>query len=264
MTDFNRLVKYVERETGFATSHYDDSYLKRRVSARMRRTGTEEYAEYRSLLEDSAEERAELVDALSINVTSFFRNPGVWERVREILRALTRDRRRVKLWSAACSDGREPYTMAMLALEDPEIDASKIEITATDINAAILETARQGVYWSTQTTDIEEQVNAIGDYSDYFEQDGDRFEVTEEVRSMVTFEQHDLIRGKPKSDFDLVVCRNLFIYIDTEYKLPILRTVRESLNDDGYLVIGKTETLPDELKVDFDALDKRLRVYRLT
>ena len=262
MDGFEDLVAYVEDETGFVTSYYDDAYLKRRIQARIRRTDADDFESYLSLLKADGAEREALLDAFSINVTSFFRNPDVWEGVREIMRSLTARGRQVTLWSAACSDGREPYTMALLALSDPEIDDSLVRITATDIDREVLALARRGVYVGTRMTDIGDQLAPLDGYERYVTRDGDRFEVGEEVRSMVTFERHDLISGSPKRNFDLVACRNLFIYIDAEYKLPILRIVTASLRDDGYLVIGKTETLPDELKSEFEAIDRRRRIYR--
>ncbi|WP_158056506.1 CheR family methyltransferase [Halorussus halophilus] len=259
---FDRLTEYVEAELGFATSYYDDSYLDRRVSSRMRRTDTDTYEEYHDLLRDDEEECDALLDAFSVNVTSFFRNPEVWEEMRPVLRELTDDNRRVRLWSAACSDGREPYSLSMLALDDPEIDESRVEITATDIDREILAAARQGVYESTRTTDIGEQLAPLSNYERFIEREGDQFAVTDAVKERVSFQRHDLINGEPKSNFDFVICRNLFIYIDTEHKLPILRTVTESLRDGGFLVIGKTETLPESLKPKFESVERRLRIYR--
>jgi chemotaxis protein methyltransferase CheR len=261
---FDRLLEYVESELNFATSYYDDAYLDRRVSSRMRRSDTETYGSYLDLLRTDESEQTALLDAFSVNVTSFFRNPAVWEEIRSVLRALSAERDRVRLWSAACSDGREPYSLAMLALDDPEVDESRIEITATDIDREILETARQGVYRSTRTTDIGEQLAPLDESERYVERDGDQFAVADSVKDLVNFERHDLINGDPKSDFDFVVCRNLFIYIDAEHKRPILETVSNSLSMDGYLVIGKTETLPDALKAAFEPRDRRLRIYKKT
>ena len=261
---FERLLEYVESELGFATSYYDDSYLDRRVSSRMRRTDTEAYDEYHDLLRTDESEQAALLDAFSVNVTSFFRNPEVWEEVRSVLRTLSAERDRVRLWSAACSDGREPYSLSMLALDDPEVDDERVEIIATDIDREILAAARQGVYRNTRTTDIGEQLASLDEYERYVERDDDQFAVTDSVKDLVSFERHDLINGDPKSDFDLVVCRNLFIYIDAEHKLPILETVSKSLSERGYLVIGKTETLPEKLKPAFEPTARRLRVYRKT
>jgi len=261
---FDRLLRYVEDELDFATSYYDDAYLDRRVSSRMRRTDRDGYAAYHDLLREDGNEREALLDAFSVNVTSFFRNPEVWAEVRSVLRTLSADNRRIRLWSAACSDGREPYSLAMLALDDPDVDDSKIEITATDIDREILAAAREGVYQSTRTTDIGEQLAPLDEYERYVEPDEGRFEVADPVKELVSFERHDLINGDPKSDFDFVVCRNLFIYIDAEHKLPILETVSKSLREGGYLVIGKTETLPEQLKPAFEPVARRLRIYRKT
>jgi chemotaxis protein methyltransferase CheR len=260
---FERLTAFVEDELAFATSHYNDSYLQRRLSSRMRRTGSEDYTEYLDRLRDDPEEQEALLDALSINVTGFFRNPDVWESVRDVLRTLSERGRPMHVWSAPCADGREPYSLAMLAMDDPRIDDENCSILATDINESALETARRGVYESTRTIDIGEQLSHLTNYHSYVDESGDeRFEIRDPVRDLVTFERHDLINDDEKAGFDLVLCRNLFIYIDNEYKQPILETIARSLRPDGYLVIGKAETIPPQLKSAFEVVDGRMRVYQ--
>jgi len=261
---FDSLLEYIETEMDFETGFYNDAYLDRRITARMRRTDHDDYRAYKRLLERDADERVALLDSLSINVTGFFRNPDAWEKLRGVLRALTADNRRVRVWSGPCADGREPYSVAMLALDDDEITDRRLDITATDINPDILEVARQGVYETSQTTDIAEELEPLADYERYIDRDGDRFEVRDAVKQTVTFERHDLIRGDPKEDFDLVLCRNLLIYIDSEYKTPIFRTIRRSLREGGYLMIGMTETLPGECRDAFDPIHKQHRIYRRT
>ena len=259
---FDDLVEFIGAEMDFESGFYNDAYLDRRITARMRRTGTDSYREYRRLLEREDGEREELLDSLSINVTGFFRNPEAWEALRPVLRDLTAQNRRVRLWSAPSADGREPYSAAMLALDDPDIDASRVEITGTDINADILTEARAATYETSQTTDIADELAPLSDYSEYVEEDGNTFTVKDRVTDMVTFEQHDLIRGEPKRDFDLVFCRNLLIYIDTEFKVPIFETIRGSLKEGGYLMIGMTETLPAACRDSFEPVDKQHRIYR--
>ena len=259
---FENLLEYIERELDFESGFYNDAYLDRRITARMRRTETEEYRRYQRLLERDDEEKAALLDSLSINVTGFFRNPEAWEKLREVLRDLTADHRRVRVWSAPCADGREPYSIAMLARDDDEINDRRIEITATDINADILEEARAGVYETSQTSDIAEELEPLDDYEPYIDQEENRFTVRDRVKEMVTFEQHDLIRGEEKTDFDLVLCRNLLIYIDSSFKVPIFETIRGSLRDGGYLMIGMTETLPAECRDSFEPVHKQQRIYR--
>lgn len=261
-TDFDDLLHYVEDELGFATSHYNDAYLDRRVNARMRRTGAETYAEYLEQLSADESEGARLLDALSINVTSFFRNPSMWEVLRTVLRSISAERREARLWSAACSDGREAYSLSMLAMDDPEVDEARVAITATDISERALDAAREGVYRSTRTTDIAEEVAPLSDHEPYLARHGDRFEVRPAVKRLVDFRRHDLIRDRPIGEFDLVLCRNLFIYIDPAYKAPILSTLDASLDEGGYLVIGMAETLPPDYRARFEPVAHRSRVHR--
>jgi len=261
---FQQLLEFIGDEMDFESGFYNDAYLDRRITARMRRTDTDSYRSYKQMLERDDGERAELLDSLSINVTGFFRNPEAWESLRNVLRDLTAEKRRVRLWSAPCADGREPYSAAMLALDDPDIDDRAVSILATDINQDILREARKGTYETSHTTDIEKELAPLDNYGEYIERDGDSFQVRQRVSDMVTFEQHDLIRGEPKRDFDLVFCRNLLIYIDGEFKVPIFETIEQSLRTDGYLMIGMTETLPSACRDSFEAVDKQHRIYRKT
>ncbi len=261
---FTELLTYIEDEMDFESGFYNNSYLDRRITARMRRTDVDDYRTYKQLLQRDDDEQDALLDSLSINVTGFFRNPDAWEKLRLVLRELTEENRRVRIWSAPCADGREPYSIAMLALDDSDINDRAVEITGTDINPDILEEARRGEYETSQTTDIAEELEPLDDYSAYIDQDGDTFSVRDRVKTKVSFEQHDLIRGDPKRDFDLVLCRNLLIYIDSDFKTPIFETIGGSLHPGGYLMIGMTETLPTTCRDDFEPVHKQHRIYRRT
>ncbi len=261
---FDRLLTFIGDEMDFESGFYNDAYLDRRITARMRRVDLEDYGAYRRLLQRSDEEREALLDSLSINVTGFFRNPEAWEQLRSVLATLTDEYRTVRIWSAPCADGREPYSLAMLAMDDEDVTHQRIEVLGTDINPDILGVARQGVYETSQTTDIEDELAPLSNYRRYIERHGDTFTVRDTVKNLVEFEQHDLIRGKPKSDFDLVLCRNLLIYIDSSFKEPIFETIRGSLREGGYLMIGMTETLPSECRDAFDPVYKQQRIYRRT
>ncbi|MEF8821560.1 MAG: CheR family methyltransferase, partial [Halovenus sp.] len=195
---FEKLLEYIGRELDFESDFYNNAYLDRRITARMRRTDRDSYSSYKRLLESDDEEKDALLDSLSINVTGFFRNPEAWEKLRQVLRDLTAENRRVRIWSAPCADGREPYSIAMLALDDPEIRERSIEITATDINPDILEVARAGVYETSQTSDIAGELEPLDAYEPYIDREENRFSVKDRVKKMISFEQHDLIRGDPK------------------------------------------------------------------
>jgi len=261
---FDALLDHLERHLDFESSYYNESYLDRRISARMRRCDAETYDEYLDVVRSDPEEPEALLDSLSINVTSFYRNPEAWEPIRDALRELTDGRGRTTVWSAPCSDGREPYSLAMLALDDDEIRTRGLEIVGTDINADVLERARDGVYETTTTRDVASELEPLDDAERYVERDGDTFAVRSEVKDLVRFEQHDLIADEPKGDVDLALCRNLLIYINTASKRAVVDTVLSSLREGGYLVIGMTETLPRESRDAIETVDKRRRVYRRT
>ncbi len=262
--ELSEILEFIAENMSFEPDSYNNSYLDRRVSARMRRCDCEEYGEYLDILSADRDEQSELLDALSVNVTSFFRNPPVWERLRDVLSELTANNRTVRCWSAACSDGREPYSIAMLARDDPDVRDRSVEITATDIDAETLESARNGVYESTRTTDIESQLEPLSDPTTHvdIDEEGRTFRVKPSVKRMVTFEQHDLISGSAKRDYDLVLCRNLLIYIDRSYKKPIFETLTSATREGGFLTIGKSETLPRSFKDQYEPYDRRNHIYR--
>ncbi|WP_416839410.1 CheR family methyltransferase [Haloferax sp. DFSO52] len=262
---FDHLLTYIENSLAFQTSSYNDAYLDRRISARMRRRRVDDYETYEELLRDEDDEQQALLDALSVNVTSFFRNPDVWESLRDVLRDLSANGTRhdpIKVWSAACSDGREAYSLAMLAHDDPHVDERRIEIVGTDIKREILRAARKGEYQASETNHLDEQLEPIGDWQRFVDVDDDIYRVKDELRDMVRFSRRDLIREDPPGTFDLVVCRNLFIYINAESKRAVFETLGSALNTDGYLTIGMTETIPPRCRVQFEPVDKRLRIYR--
>jgi len=259
---FDRLLDTIDARLDFESDFYNEAYLDRRITARIRRTGVEDYDAYRQLLDDPDEHEA-LLDSLSINVTGFFRNPEVWEQLRPVLADLTDDRRQVNVWNAPCADGREPYSVAMLALDANEIDQTKIDILGTDINADVLERARAGTYETSTTSDIATELEPLSDPTAYVDREGSTFTVTDEVRSMVTFERHDLVSGSAPGSFDIAFCRNLLIYIDAAYKEPIFETLVDGLDPGDYLVIGMTETVPISLRDRFEPVDKRRRIYRV-
>jgi chemotaxis protein methyltransferase CheR len=185
----------------------------------------------------------------------------VWESLRDVLADIASNGR-VNVWSAACSDGREAYSMAMLAHDDDRIDPNRVRILGTDIKPEILRAARAGEYHASETNDIEEQLEPLSGNDRYVERDGDVYRVSDEVKSLVSFKRHDLVQQRPPDTFDLVVCRNLFIYINSEAKEAIFDTLGSALTPDGYLTIGMTETVPPSCRDRFEPVEKRLRIYR--
>ncbi|WP_435074234.1 CheR family methyltransferase [Halorubrum sp. HHNYT27] len=260
-TPFQGVLRRIDDTVPFEPGYYNESYLDRRITARMRRRDTESHTEYERLLREDDGERQALMDALTINVTEFFRNPDMWDVLRDVLRDRTSEQRRVRVWSAPSADGREPYTVAMLACDDPDIDESRLSVLGSDISEEALDNARTGVYHTTRTTDIAEELAPLSDPDRYVERDGDSFRVRSTVKRLVDFETHDLIRDGARDPFDIVLCRNLLIYIDVDHKGALFDTLEASLADDGVLVLGMTESIPPDRSDRYDPIDKRRRVF---
>ena len=261
-TAFEGVLRQIDDSVSFEPGYYNESYLDRRITARMRRCDTDFHAEYERLLRDDEDERQALMDALTINVTEFFRNPEMWDVLREVLRERTAEQRRVRVWSAPSADGREPYSVAMLACDDPEIDESRIDILGSDISEEALENARTGEYHTTRTTDIADELDPLSDPDRYVDRTDDTFQVRPAVQRLVDFETHDLISDGARDPFDVVLCRNLLIYIDADHKGAMFDTLEASLAEDGVLVLGMTESIPPDRTDRYEAVDKRRRVYR--
>jgi len=259
---FLRVIRHIQDEVDFEPEYYNEAYLNRRISARMRRQDVEEYDAYLSVLKDDPGEKEALMDSLTINVTNFFRNGKMWEALRPVLQELTAENRSVKAWSAPCADGREPYSLYMLALDDRKIDASRLSVIGTDISDEALENARDGQYNTTRTTDIGEELSLLDSPEQYVDVEDNEFTVKRKIRQEISFERHDLVQDGPKRNYDLIFCRNLLIYIDSEYKLPVFDTLTSSLKAGGYLVVGMTETVPQEIRSDFEPVSKRCRIYK--
>lgn len=243
-------------------AYYDERYLRRRITARMRRTYVDNFDEYLQYIENDRTERIALMESLSINVTGFFRNPGMWERFQQILRKRTRESGQVNVWSAPCADGREPYSIALLALDDSRIDADHLRIVGTDVSEEALATARIGEYRTGTTNDIASELAPLRHPDRYVSHEEGIFRLGEPVKDLVEFRQHDLIHDEPLTGMDIVFCRNLLIYIHPEYEHDVFATVSSALDTGGILIVGMTESSAPERAESFEALDRRNRIYK--
>ena len=261
---YENVISFIDENMKFEPKSYNRSYLERRIQSRIRRVGVDTYSDYLKYLKSNDKEQAELIDTLSVNVTEFFRNVEVWEEMKHILRDETANKRNVSCWSAACSDGREPYSIAMLSHDDPKINERRVNITATDIDEESLEKARNGVYNSSRITDIAAQLETLSDIEKYIDTSGDekQFAVKNYIKRVVDFEKHDLISGQSKSGFDIVLCRNLLIYINTQYKEKMFDTLTKSIDSGGYLIIGRSETLPTSYTDMYEIYDRKNHIYK--
>lgn len=246
--DFERLCRLANRLAGLTIPPNKRSMVQSRIARRLRVLRRQGISDYLDFVEsaDAQEERDAFISVMTTNVSSFLRErhhfDALEQKVLPDLIATAKAGRRVRLWSAGCSSGQEPYTLAMLILRmDPQAIKRDIQILATDIDHEILARARAGQY---NARDIE--VFSSVDQRSYFERcdDGERVQVTEEVKSLVKFRHLNLNGTWPmKGKFDVILCRNVVIYFDTKTQETLWPRFRNQLTPNGWLFLGHSERI---------------------
>jgi chemotaxis protein methyltransferase CheR len=263
---FARLRAEIARVSGMQLSDYKEKVLRRRIAVRMRACAIHTYGEYGAHLKKDAAEVEKLKDALTINVTRLYRNPETWEKLRSVvIPELIRKRDAgAKVWSAGCSSGEEPYTLAVCLAEEAERAgrtawAAQSTILATDIDEIVMGKARAGKY---PVSSFLEMPPALA--SKYFRAAGDtEREVVPTLKRMVEVRRQDLLREPaPGSAFDLVVCRNVVIYFDRDGQERLFERFATALAPGGFLLLGKVETLFGPAREMLQLVDVRERIFR--
>lgn len=234
--DFTEFHNWIYKEFNINLNAYKPEQLNRRIGSLMSRSGITSLDEYKKILISDKEQREKFLDFITINVTEFFRNPELFFELQGVIREYSKNNTRLKIWSAACSIGCEPYSIAMILNDiNPNIRAN---ILATDIDNNILKRAKIGEYLPVEMKNVSETFKRK-----YFNQINDKFVINEKIKSMVTFKKHDLILDNYDTDFDLIVCRNVIIYFKNEVKKKIFEKFSNSLKKDGLLFVGATESI---------------------
>lgn len=223
--------------TGIDLDCYKGTQMERRLQVIMRRANVPDLNAYARQLEQSPAKVKEFKDFLTINVSEWLRNPEKYDELKErILPELLKQSSRLKIWSAGCSNGSEPYSVAMLLDElDP---GGAHTVIATDIDDEILKVARAGVYADKDLKSVEPERRAR-----YLTQVGEQFQVAPAIRAKVRFERHNLLADPFPSACDLILCRNVVIYFTEEAKDQLYRRFHQSLKPGGILFVGGTESL---------------------
>ncbi|MEV0379261.1 CheR family methyltransferase [Nonomuraea sp. NPDC050643] len=260
--EFDDLLLLLKETRGFDFTGYKRNTLIRRIVRRLEALKLRDYGEYRDLLELEPEEFTRLFDSLLINVTSFFRDAAAWQRLRETVIPALLDQqpanRPLRVWSAGCATGEEPYTIAMVLAEELGIDAfrDRVKIYGTDLDEKALHAARTGVYTERSLADVPIDLRET-----YFEPVGDGFAFRRDLRRQLIFGRNDLTHDAPISRVDLLLARNTLMYFNTEMQLNIIRRFHFALSDLGFLFLGKAEMLLNHSD-RFEPVDLRMRVFR--
>lgn len=264
---YKLLMEQIKADRGADFSHYRDKVLKRRIALRMRARNVNSYSEYLQVLIHSPEEYEKLFEVLTINVSSFFRDAPVWKKLRtEILPELIARKkqqsagmRKIRIWSAGCSHGEEPYSLAILLyelLENEEVEIN-VEIIATDIDKDCLVKGKAGRYDQMSVKDLNPHY-----LRRFFIPIKDEFQVVPHVQEFVTFKELNLIHDPGITGVDMVICRNVFIYFNRSLQEYLIMKFHGALVRDGFFVMGNSENLLGEARQVFDSVDSLLRIYK--
>ena len=244
--DFNDFHKWGLKEIGIDLQSYKQEQLNRRIASLMSRNGIKDLNEYKKVLVNDEEQRQKFLDFITINVTEFFRNIELFKELEKIVKQdVVPNNNRIKIWSAACSIGCEPYSLAIMMNEiNPR---GNNLIIATDIDSTILKKAKVGEFIDADLKNVEKSLK-----DKYFIEKDNKFIINNNIKSMVTFKKHDLILDKYEKDFDLIVCRNVVIYFKNDIKNVIFKRFNESLKKGGLLFVGATESIYNYKEYGFE------------
>lgn len=264
--DFQALTRKISRERGFGCASYKEKCLRRRIAVRMRARGVHTYGDYARILDTEPAEYDRLLDALTINVTKLFRNWDVYASIAQnVVPALWHRASgggRIRVWSAGCSSGEEPYSLAILfhryaTVHGMRSPSARVEVLGTDIDRQCLAAAERGEFDEGDFTDTPDELR-----DEYFSATPP-YTVSPAIRPLVRFERRDLLsQPAPAGKFDLIVCRNVLIYFDRDTQERLFDVFHAALAPDGFLVLGKVETLLGHARSRFAPVDARERIFR--
>jgi two-component system CheB/CheR fusion protein len=261
------LLEKVYRDGGYDFREYKRGTVTRRLERRLHATETKTYQNYMRFLDAHPEEYQRLAEDLTIKTSGFFRNPYTFQQVTKlVLPELIADKERqdelrLRMWSTACAQGEEPYSIAILLTEFlghslPEFD---ILIYATDISQQALEEAQTGVY---SAKDVESLAAPL--LERHFSYYSESYRVRNNIRRMLRFSYFDLTSTlkPPFVNLDCIFCCNVLIYLRDKLQERMLNMLYNSLANPGYLILGEAEAPPNNLREKLECLDSKARIYK--
>ncbi len=223
--------------TGIDLSSYKERQMKRRIESLITRNRIDSYEAYIKALQTDKKLMEEFINYLTINVSEFRRNPQQWDVLEsEIIPMLMKDSKKIKIWSAACSTGEEPYTLVMMMSHF--LPLQEIEIIATDIDQGALEKANIGMYNEKAVKNLDPK-----DIDRFFAKNGGFYQIKDDVKRRVTFKKHNLLEDDYPSQCDLIICRNVMIYFTEETKSMMYHKFHDALKTKCILFVGSTEQI---------------------
>ncbi len=243
--EFNLFRDKIYEESGIHFSVINRPILESRIKGRLKLKEIDSPTDYFRVIQTEQSELNFLLDSVTTNLTNFFRNEAHFDSLVSLVypeiikRKAALNKRKLKVWSAGCSTGEEPYTIGITVAENvPNYESWKIDILASDISLKSLLVAKEGYY----TDDKVENVNPIY-LSKYFEKVNNGYKIKHDLKSIIRFDYHNLKNDNGERDIDIIFCRNVIIYFDRAAQIEVIKRFSECVNDDGYLFIGHSESL---------------------
>lgn len=260
---YARIATILKEQQNFDLKSYKSVNMKRRLAAYMRSCGCLDPLQYSDELADRTDEQKQLIAALGIQVSHFFRNPSTFSVLEsrilpELLRMSRRQDSKLRIWSVGCAHGEEPYSVALL-LKKMLQKGDQTAILGTDLSSDALKRAKNGYYPAERLKDVAPQM-----LEKYFSKNAQLYQINDEIRDLVQFFRHDIISEEVFYRADLILCRNLLIYFARQKQQEVLELLAGALSPGGYLVLGRAETLAPDCRNLFFCVDPAERIYRRT
>lgn len=249
MRDYEWFKTEVFKLSSIDLNAYKERQMKRRIDSLISKNGFNGYETYIAALRDDKERYEEFINYLTINVSEFFRNTSQWDVLeKEVFPYLfERFSKDIHIWSAACSTGDEPYSLAMVLSKF--VPLNKINILATDIDKQILAKAQVGLYNDKSVVGVPKEFK-----TKYFDEIGKSYKISDEIKKTITFKQHNMLKDAYPKNLDLIVCRNVLIYFTEEAKDNIYIKFNQSLKKDAILFVGSTEQIIQPQRYGFEPI----------
>lgn len=257
--DFSKILKYLKANHGADFSQYKISTIQRRIDKRLSQLRINSLEEYYKLIQKNPSELEALSQNMLVSVTSFFRDEEAYQAAGAALEKIVHNKKigeTIRIWSAGCATGEEPYSLAIMLSETIEKLNKPIsfKIFATDLDYEALNQARSGLYSADDLKSV-----APGILSKYFEKKDGHYEVRKNIRDTIVFARQDLIQNPPFVKLDFITCRNVLIYFEPQLQARVFDIFHYSLLPGGYLFLGKSENANQSL---FEPFDKKEKIYR--
>lgn len=247
--DFAQFIVRIKQKTAIDLSQYKEAQMKRRLTTLRQKHGFQTFEDYYKAIEQNKSMLNEFLDRMTINVSEFWRNPSRWEVLQKrFFPEMLGSANRLKIWSAACSTGEEPYTIAMILSELGAMQRSSL--LATDLDSGVLQKAIEGSYLERSLRDVPAVCR-----QKYFKQADGAFQISDSLKQFIQFKQQNLLHDTFDTSFDLIVCRNVMIYFTEEAKHLLYQKFANALKPGGLLFVGSTEQIFSPAQYGFETAD---------